>query len=175
MAETTQQLFELWKKQMEEGTQAWLKMLGQPQTSPTLDPQAFWRPFLDQGIAAWSKIMTQGQATPDVMAQWKQFLDQWIAAWSKALEQAMGTEAFAKALGKQLEGFLDAASPVKKAAEQHVEATLGSLGMPSRTQVTGLARQIVHLEEKIEGVEERLEAVLKRLADIAAALKQERR
>ena len=166
-----QQLFDLWKKQVEEGTQQWLKMMGTPQ-GQTLDPQAFWRPFMDQGMAAWAKVMTQGTASPDLMGQWKQFLDQWIAAWGKALEQAMGTEAFGRVLGKQLEGLLDAASPAKKAAEQHIEAMLGGLGIPSRSQVTGIARQIVQLEEKLEGVEDRLEAVLQRLNEVAAALKQ---
>ena len=96
----TQQLFDLWKKQVDEGTQAWLKMAGQGQP---VDPQAFWRPFMDQGMQAWSKVMTQGTVSPDLMTQWKQFLDQWIAAWSKVLEQAMGTENFAQAMGKQLD------------------------------------------------------------------------
>jgi len=155
-----QQLFDLWKKQVEEGTRAWLKMAGQGQ-SP--DPQAFWRPFMDQGMQAWSKVMTQGQPSPDLMAQWKQFLDQWIAAWSKVLEQAMGTEAFAKTLGKQMEGFLNAAGPARKAAEQQVEASLAGLGLASRSQLIAVAQQIIQLEEKLEGVEDKLDAVLRRL------------
>jgi hypothetical protein len=118
---------------------------------------------MDQGIAAWSKVMTQGQASPDLMAQWKQFLDQWIGAWSRVLEQAMGTEAFAKTLGKQMEGFLNAASPAKKAAEQQIEGSLAGLGLPSRSQVVGLAKQVVLLEEKLEGFEDKLDAILKRL------------
>ena len=116
-----QPLFDLWKQQVEEGSQAWLRMLGQGQ--PT-DPQSFWRPFMDQGMAAWSKVMTQGPPSPDLMAQWKQFLDQWIAAWSKVLEQAMGTETFAKAMGKQMETFLNVSAPVRKAADQQIEAGL---------------------------------------------------
>ena len=147
---------------MEEGSQAWLKMLGTPQAAP-MDPQAFWRPFMDQGVAAWSKVMTQGQASPDLMVQWKQFLDQWIAAWSKVLEQAMGTEAFAKTLGKQMEGFLNAASPVKKAAEQQLEASLAGLGLASRSQLIAVAQQLIQLEEKLEGVEDKVDAVLRRL------------
>jgi hypothetical protein len=175
MAEASgQQLFDLWKKQVEEGTQAWLKMMGATPAQP-LDPQAFWRPFMDQGMAAWAKVMTQGPASPDLVGQWKQFLDQWIAAWAKVLEQAMGTEAFAQALGKQLEGFLSVASPAKKAAEQHMEAALAGLGVPSRSQVTGIARQIVQLEEKVESVEDRLDAVLARLDEMAAARKPEAR
>ena len=157
---TSQQLLDMWKRQVEEGTQAWLRMMGQAQI-PTampnmpnmaMDPQAFWRPFMDQGMAAWSKVLTQGQASPDLMAQWKQFLDQWIAAWSKVLEQAMGTEAFAKTLGKQMEGFLNAAGPAKKAIDQQVEASLAGLGLASRSQLIAVAQQIMQLEEKIEGV-----------------------
>jgi hypothetical protein len=97
------------------------------------------------------------------MAQWKQFLDQWIAAWSRVLEQAMGTEAFAKTLGKQMEGFLSAAGPAKKAAEQQVEASLAGLGLASRSQLIAVAQQLIQLEEKIEGVEDKLDAVLRRL------------
>jgi len=164
MAETaSQQLLDLWKKQMEEGTQAWLKMVGQGQPA---DPQAFWRPFMDPSMAAWSKVLTQGVSSPDLLAQWKQFVDQWIAAWSKALEQAMSTESFAQALGKQLEGFLTVGGPAKKAAEQQMEAGLSALGVPSRSQVVGLAHQLVQLEEKVDGLEDRLDVILKRLGEL---------
>ena len=165
----SQQLLDMWKRQVEEGTQAWLRMMGQgTATAPTFDPQAFWRPFMDQGMAAWSKIMTQGAApSPDLMAQWKQFLDQWIAAWSRVLEQAMGTDTFAKLMGKQLEGFLNASGPAKKAAEQQIELSLSGLGIPSRTQVTALARHLVQVEEKIDGLEDKLDRVLRRLDDRA--------
>src|SRR5206468_9047402 len=149
-----QQMFDMWRKQVEEGGQAWLRRLGQGQP---VDPQAFWRPFMDQGMAAWSKVMTQGTASPDLMAQWKQFLDQWIAAWAKVLEQAMSTETFAQTMGKQLEGFLHTAGPAKKAAEQQVEAGLSALGLPSRRQVGDMARQIVQSEVVVEGLEVCLE------------------
>src|SRR5216684_3367832 len=137
-----QQLFDLWKKQVEEGTRAWLKMAGQGQ-SP--DPQAFWRPFMDQGMQAWSKVMTQGQPSPDLMSQWK-----------------------------QLEGFLNQAGPVKKAAEQHIEATLAGLGVPSRSQVVGIAKQIIALEEKIDAVDDRIDTMLKRLEELTAAVRKDR-
>jgi hypothetical protein len=169
MAEnTSQQLLDMWKRQVEEGTQAWLRMIGQgpAAATPAMDPQAFWRPFMDQGMAAWSKVMTQGSApSPDLMAQWKQFLDQWIAAWSRVLEQAMGTDTFAKMMGKQLEGFLNVSGPVKKAAEQQIDASLAGLGMPSRAQVVALARHLAQVEEKIDGLEDKLDRALRRLDD----------
>ncbi|MGH7316292.1 MAG: poly(R)-hydroxyalkanoic acid synthase subunit PhaE [Candidatus Rokuibacteriota bacterium] len=178
MAETpSQELLDMWKRQVEEGTQAWLRMMGQapPAPPPSMDPQAFWRPFMDQGMAAWSKVMTQGTApSPDLMAQWKQFLDQWIAAWSRVLEQAMGTENFAQLMGKQLEGFLNVSGPVKKAAEQQIDASLAGLGIPSRAQVVALARHVAQVEEKIDGLEDKLDRVLRRLDGGAGASRPER-
>ena len=113
---STQALFDLWKKQIEEGTQAWARLVGQLSQSgqsQAADPLQFWRPFMDQGMAAWSKLLTQGPPTPELFTQWKQFLDQWIAAWQKVLEQAMGTEAFAQALGKYLDQWLSLQAPIK--------------------------------------------------------------
>ncbi len=172
MAQTgTQQLFDLWQKQLAEGSEIWLQMLGQGQLS---DPQSFWRPFMDQAMSVWSKLMSEGPPSADLMAQWKQFLDQWIAAWSKVFEQAMGTEAFAQVMGKLLETFLNAGGPVKKAAEQQIEAGLTGLGLPSRSQVTGLAWQIVQLEEKVDGLEDRLDAILKQLQERGAPARRKR-
>jgi hypothetical protein len=108
--------------------------------------------------------MTQGTApSPDLMAQWKQFLDQWIAAWSRVLEQAMGTDNFAQLMGKQLESFLSVSAPIKKAAEQQIDASLAGLGIPSRGQVTALARHVAQVEEKIDALEDKVDRVLRRL------------
>jgi len=170
---STQALFDLWKKQIEEGTQAWARLVGQigqsGQPQPP-DPLQFWRPFMDQSMAAWSKLLTQGPPTPELLTQWKQFLDQWIAAWQKVLEQAMGTEAFAQVLGKYLDQWLSVQAPIKKVAEESTEATLQALGVPSRTQVVGIARQVVDLEDRIEGLEDRLGALMARMDDLFKSL-----
>ena len=172
MAQTNSQpLLELWTKQMEEASGMWLRMVGQGQIA---DPQAFWRPFMEQGLAVWSKMMSQGPTSVDPMGQWKQFLDQWIAAWSKVFEQAMGTEAFAQVLGKQLETFLNAGGPVKKAAEQQVDIALAGLGLPSRGQVIALAQQVIQLEDKIDGLEDRLDRALAHLERLAGAAPRDR-
>jgi hypothetical protein len=167
----SQALFDLWTKQIEEGTQAWAKLVGQVGQAPQPpDPFAFWRPAMDQAMAAWTKLLTQGAATPDLLAQWKQFLDQWIAAWGKVLEQAMGTETFARALGQHLDRWLALQAPARKMAEEGTEATLGALGLPSRSQVVGIARQLVDLEDRVEAVEDRLTMLLVRMDDLHKAL-----
>ncbi|MGQ0549938.1 MAG: poly(R)-hydroxyalkanoic acid synthase subunit PhaE [Armatimonadota bacterium] len=163
----TDVLFDAWKKQVETGTKAWTQAIGQAQTA---DPSQFWRPFMDGGIAAWAALMAQGPVSPDLMAQWKSFLDQWIAAWGKALEQAMGTEAFAAALGRHLEQWLALQAPVRMAAAEASEAALGAMGMPSRAEVTGIARRISDLDDRLEGLEDKLGTVIARLDTLAAVL-----
>src|SRR5262245_66034856 len=111
------QLFEQWRKQFEEGAQAWSRLITQTSAaspSPTPDPTAFWRPVLDQGVQTWAKLFAQTPARPGLLAQWKQFLDQWIEAGSKVLGQAMGTGVLAKLIGQSLDRMLVTEGAVKE-------------------------------------------------------------
>src|SRR5437763_604584 len=122
MADTSEnQLFDIWKKQLEEGTQAWTRLVSQaPPTAPP-DPSAFWRAVLDQGLQAWATLFAQSPVSPDLVGQWKQFLDQCI------------------------------------------EQALQSLNLPSRSQLTAVAKQIVDLEDRLERIEDTIGPVLRRL------------
>jgi hypothetical protein len=164
MAETTTQFFDMWRRQLEESTQAWTRMLSQTPAAPPPDPVAFWRPVLNQGLEQWARMFAQTPASPDLMAQWKQFLDQWIEAWSRVLGQAMNTEGFAQQMGRSLEGWLAAQAPVKKAGEQAIDQALQVMNIASRSQLTSVAKQIVDLEERLERVEEGIQAILTRLS-----------
>jgi hypothetical protein len=162
-AAATAQFFDMWRKQLEDSTQAWTRMVSQAAPAPTPDPLAFWRPVLNQGLEQWARMFAQTPASPDLFAQWKQFLDQWIEAWSRVLGQAMTTDAFAQLMGKSLEGMLAAQAPLKKQGEQAIEQALTTLNVASRTQLTAVAKQIVELEERLERVEDGVQAILKRL------------
>jgi len=158
----TQQLFELWRRQVEQSVEAWARVMGQS-PAPAPDPAAFWRPVVDQWLQAWARLFAQTPASPDALAQWKQFLDQCIEAWSKALAQAMGTEAFAQLLGRYLDQWLAAYAPLRRTADQATELALSTLGLASRAQLTALAKQLVELEERVERVEDGIQEILRRL------------
>jgi hypothetical protein len=158
----SQQLFDLWKKQLDEGAQSWARALGQNPT-PTPDPLSFWKPAMEHGLQMWARIFSTTPVTPDLMTQWKQFLDQSIEAWSKALTQVMSTEAYAQAMGKALEQWMTAAAPVKKQADQSLEAALQALNVPTRAQVVGLAKQLMELEERLDRLDDGIGAILRRL------------
>jgi hypothetical protein len=158
----SQQLFDIWKKQLDEGTQAWAKVLGTNPT-PTPDPLSFWKPAMEHGLQQWSRIFATTPVTPDLMTQWKQFLDQSIEAWSRALGQVMNTDQFAQAMGKSLEQWMVSYAPIKKQTDQGIDATLQALNLPTRTQVVGLAKQLMDLEERLDRLEDGISAILRRL------------
>jgi hypothetical protein len=164
MTDPSTQLFDIWRKQLEESTQAWTRLVSQaaPTATPP-DPTAFWRPVLNQGLEQWARMFAQSPASPDLVAQWKQFLDQWIEAWSRVLGQTMSTEGFAQSMGRSLESWLAAQAPLKKAGDQALEQALQGMNVASRTQLTSVARQLVELEERLERVEEGIQAILARL------------
>ena len=143
------QLFEMWRKQLEEGASAWGKLLSPPAAPPPPDPMAFWRSLVEPWVQASARAFSQTPMTPDVMTQWKQFLDQSIDAWSRALGQAMNTEAFAQTLGRYLDQWLATTAPMKKTAEQGIDQALQTLNLASRSQLTAVAKQIVELEERV--------------------------
>jgi hypothetical protein len=158
----SQQLFDLWKKQLDEGTQNWARLLGQNPT-PTPDPFSFWKPAMEHGLQQWARIFATTPVTPDLMSQWKQFLDQSIEAWSKALSQVMSTEAYAQAMGKALEQWTASYAPVKKQTDQGLETALQALNVPTRAQVTSLAKQVMDLEERLDRLDDGIAAILRRL------------
>jgi len=162
-AATGAQFFEMWRKQLEDSTQAWTRLVSQAAPAPAPDPLAFWRPVLNQGLEQWARMFAQTPASPDLVGQWKQFLDQWIEAWSRVLGQAMNTEGFAQLMGKSLEGMLAAQAPMKKQGEQAIEQAITTLNLASRSQLTAVAKQIVELEERLERVEDGVQAILRRL------------
>lgn len=156
-------LFAAWRKQVEAGTEAWIRtvqqMAGQGHVPPPPDPAQFWRQFTNLGPTASAPFPGTGPVDPQVLAQWKRFLDDWIAAWSRALEQAMGTEAFAEALGRTLDQFLTVQGKARQAAERSTKAAIDALGLPSRDQVVGLSRQLMDLEDRFEALEDKLDAL----------------
>lgn len=162
----SQQLFDLWKKQFDEGTRAWSRLMTQL-SPPSTDPLALWRPFLDQAFQTWAQFLAQTPLTPETLAQGKQLLDQWIEAWSTALGQLMATPAFAQMMGRSLDQWLAMQAPIKRATDDSLQNLLQALNLPTRTQVSGVAKQIIELEERIERLEDSVTRLLKQMKEVS--------
>src|SRR3989442_4316261 len=118
----------------------------------------------------WARTFAASPISPDIANQWKQFLDHSIEAWSRMLGQAMNTDGFAQLLGRYLDQWLVTTAPIKKAADQQIEAALQTLNMASRTQLTAVGRQIVEPEERVEGGQEAAGAVSRKIRASAPAV-----
>jgi hypothetical protein len=121
--------------------------------------------MFDQLLGEWSKAVQQGVMTPDVLKQWKAFLDQWLLTWDKMFAELLQTDAFAEIMGKQLQQWLSAQAPFRQGAAASLETTLQTLGLPSRAQVVGIARQLMELDDRLEDIENRLTTLNSRLSD----------
>ena len=164
-----EELLSLWKHSMDQGLEAWLKLVGQPQTP---DMSQFVRPMWGQTMEIWTQILKQGATSPDVLAQWKKFLDDSVEAWSKVLGEAMATEGFAAAMGKFMDQYLNAIGPIRKSLHSSNEEFLRTMNLPSRKQVTDLASQVVSLENRLEALEERIEDLVDSISLLEAFVKR---
>jgi hypothetical protein len=160
-AATGQAMFDAWKKQMEESTQAWARAVSGG--GHAADPLQMWRPFMEQASQGWTAMAQQGVPATDIAAQWKALMDQWLNAWDQVLTKAMGTEQFAQALSAHLDQWLAMQAPLRKATKESRDAALEAFGVPSREQVIGIARQIMDLDDRLEDVERGLKALLNKL------------
>ena len=168
MPDSTQQLFDLWKKQFDDGAEAWGRLMTQV---PAAAPDAlWWKPMFDQWAGTWARMFAQAPMGPEVIGQWKQFIDQSIEAWSRAFSQGMNTDAFAQSLGRSLDQVLTAQAPARKAVDQSTESALQAFNMPSRAQVTNVAKQIIALEERLERLEDGLADLQRLLREVAQAV-----
>src|SRR5262245_58152434 len=74
----------------------------------------------------------------------------------------MQTDAFAEAVGKHLDRWLSMQAPLRKASAESTETLLQTLGVPSRNQVVGIARQLMEFDDRLEDIENQLKALTAR-------------
>jgi hypothetical protein len=55
---------------------------------------------------------------------------------------------------------------MKKVTEESAEAVLSALGIPARSQVVGIARQLEDLEDRIEGLDDRMSDLMAKMDDL---------
>jgi polyhydroxyalkanoic acid synthase PhaR subunit len=90
-----------------------------------------------------------GMRFPDPFAWWKQLYEANEETWAKSMEQAMGTSAFAEALGRYMQSYLELQDLTRKGVERYLE----TLNVPSRNDVARIAEQVIALESKIDDLD----------------------
>jgi hypothetical protein len=95
----------------------------------------------------------------DPIASLRSMRDATLDAWAKAMIEAVNTESFARALGAYLDASLAASAPLQKAMDQYMKTALARLSLPSREDVTSLARRMTSVEMRLDDMEVKIDQI----------------
>jgi polyhydroxyalkanoic acid synthase PhaR subunit len=93
----------------------------------------------------------------DPFGAWKSMRDTGMDAWSKMMIQLVNTEAYAQATSMMLDTWLTSSAPFRKAVESTMTQALTQLNLPMRSDVTGLAERLTHIEMRLDDLEAKLD------------------
>jgi polyhydroxyalkanoate synthesis regulator phasin len=93
----------------------------------------------------------------DPTGMFKNMRDAGMEAWSKMMIQLVNSESYAQASGAMLDAWLTTSAPFRKAIESTMTQVLTQLNMPTRTDVTGLAERLTHIEMRLDDLEAKLD------------------
>ena len=93
----------------------------------------------------------------DPTGMFKNMRDAGMEAWSKMMIQMVNSEAYAQATAAALDAWLTTSAPFRKAIESTMTQVLTQLNMPVRSDVTGLAERLTHIEMRLDDLEAKLD------------------
>jgi hypothetical protein len=85
-------------------------------------------------------------------------------AWSKMMIECVNTDAYARATGTMLDGWLSTSAPFRKALEAALTQALTGLNMPTRGDVIALAERLTNVELRVDDIEAKLDECLRAAA-----------
>jgi|GEM_PF-2009084 len=129
-----------------------------------------WRQSLEEWAQAWTAL-AQPPAEAEQPAEggkpattpaevWKRSMDRWLGAWSGYLEESMARPEFIAATGKALSRSLDVQKPIKDQTEESMKRWLEAVNMPSRNDITRLARQMNDITARLDEMGDRIEELI---------------
>lgn len=99
----------------------------------------------------------------DPFGPWRSFRDASMDAWAKALTEAVGTDAFAQAMGTYLDSYLATSAPFQKAVDQYMNAVLPRMSLPTRDEVIDLARRMTNIELRLDDLDAKTDQIMQAL------------
>lgn len=115
-----------------------------------------------------SQNPTDGFDPNDPLGTWRTIRDANLDAWAKGMASLVNTEAFAKAIGMQLDTMLAASAPVKQVVQQYMETYLAQMNMPSRSEMVSLAQRLTNIELRLDDMQAQLDDLLAAVRAIPA-------
>lgn len=86
------------------------------------------------------------------------------------MTQLVASDAYAQATGAMLDNYLTAFTPAQQAVERAMGPILAQLNMPSRSEVTSLARRLTNIELRLDDCDAKLDAIQRSLQELAETM-----
>ncbi len=83
--------------------------------------------------------------------------DATLDAWAKAMIDLVNTETFARWVGATLDSYLIASAPLQQLINTSMKTSLARLNLPSREELTTLARRVTNIEMRLDDIEIKLD------------------
>jgi hypothetical protein len=103
---------------------------------------------------------SQSQETLNPFMMMRSLRDATLETWSKTAIDAVNTDLFAQWLGAYLNTSLSASAPIQRAVDQYMQALLPRLNLPSRDEVTSVARRLTNIEMRLDDLDGRIDDIL---------------
>lgn len=87
--------------------------------------------------------------------------DSTLETWSKLAIDVVNTDLFAQWLGIYLSTTLAATAPLQQQLSQYTEALLPRLNLPSRAEVTSVARRLTAIEMRLDDIDAQVADLLR--------------
>lgn len=103
--------------------------------------------------------MTTQAPNPNLFMYWKDVYDQFEKTWTQPMHEMLGSESFVASMSATRDSYLTSQKALREGMEQYLE----SLHVPTKSDFTRLAGQIILLESKIENLEDRFDGLESKL------------
>jgi len=103
---------------------------------------------------------TSNGAQFDPMGTLRQMRDAYLDVWAKTMVDTVNSEAYAKATGSMLDGYLAVSAPFRETVEKAMLQALQQLSMPSRADFIGLAERLTNVEMRLDDMDAKLDRIM---------------
>jgi peptidoglycan hydrolase CwlO-like protein len=93
------------------------------------------------------------------MDAWLKWRDMMLESWSKTMSDFVATDAYAQTTGTLLGNYLTLTTPAQEAVERAMEPVLTQLNMPSKSEITSLARRMTNIELRLDDLDAKLDDI----------------
>jgi Poly(R)-hydroxyalkanoic acid synthase subunit (PHA_synth_III_E) len=98
---------------------------------------------------------------------WIKLRDTMMDNWSQAMTDVVSSDEYAQAMGAMLDGYLTLTAPAQQTVERVMGPILAQLNMPSRAEITSLAKRLTNIELRLDDFDAKLDAIQSSLKELA--------